>query len=117
MRSLYNSEPLRIDSIHLPPIKNIYTDSPISPKPALDCFTERSTVKTRETKTITKVQARGFSFTPVLLPAKNCIKPNKILTQSVNNLSSDTDTSLSAQCCTGLSKFKWYNFFVVCVFK
>jgi len=104
LHSLCNSEPLRIDSIHLPPIKNSYTESPMRQKAAPDSLKEKSTVKVRETKTTTK----GFSYTPVLLPAKNCIKArNKVLTQSVNNLSSDTDTSLSAHCCTDFSKLRW----------
>ena len=106
MRSYNNSEPLRINSIHLPPIKNDYTETPIQ-TPGPTYLTEQSTVQIREKKTT--VHVRGFSFTPILLPSGNCltIRQNHNLANSTNNVSSDTDTSLGVKCCSGLSKLKW----------
>lgn len=101
----YNySEPLRINSIHLPPIKNDYVDNSKTPA---TYFTEQSTAMVRGRKMFR--QSAEFDFTPIVIPPSNSVRllKQKKLISPNNNASSDTDTSIVAPCCTGLHKFKW----------
>lgn len=43
-----------------------------------------------------------FNATPIVLPPGQTIRPGNLM----NNISSDTDTSLTGQCCASLQKFR-----------
>jgi len=100
-KSFNYSEPLRFDSIHLPPIKscqnnddrvnNTYQAEPVTLYASNRRFLMRD--------------ANGFNVTPIVLPPAQTIKPSNLMNVS-NNINSDTDTSLTGQCCASLQKFR-----------
>jgi len=100
-KSFNYSEPLRFDSIHLPPIKscqnnddrvnNTYQAEPVT----IQASNRRLLIR----------DANGFNVTPIVLPPAQTIKPGNLMNVS-NNINSDTDTSLTGQCCASLQKFR-----------
>ena len=97
----FGYSPLRIHSIHLPPVSRCDVGEATAKTPVSQ-FTEHSTAQVRDRK-----RAHAIRFTPVAVPLAGPPKCHASEKNSYGNANSDTDTSLVAPCCTGLHKFKW----------
>lgn len=103
----FNYSPLRINSIHLPPINSTNSTNQsintVDVKTPVNQYTEHSTAQVRgDRKRPGEIKLNNATPT---LPLARPVKLSKHV--DTNNASSDTDTSLVAPCCTGLHKFKW----------